>query len=1093
MYSFTGSSRNRPLINLGGQSVNKNSTELMRQAKDDRIRRDIIKRQLNAVSIIQAFWRSRRVAYQTKVKFRSDFDQIIKSLNHNHLSYQLQLKLSRLLLILFTPSETSDHQRLFQWANLIILPKSNPPYQSYIADNGELGKTWKLTILPIFIQKVLKLIATYPRSEHCLPLLQATHQIFENYDDLGILLVIRRVGQDEYWRNLRAHILAFDPIEKSSNRTVAFALTLSLLPLRLNRPQSTTPHSNEQAFSRAFATYIFTIPMLPNRLDLSALIDFSGALPLPQLLEALPQSITGTAEQAIHLLANLLTWGSKLLTTMSAISLSHYLLVIRRCVDIIPGELFERVDAHLASRLTPSANTQTLVSGTSRVVSLPAAQTTRNLATQPDVIMSFSSSSSTASTSSSEIVAAAARDQLSSLIRSINPKTLSWISTLLTSDHLAKLYSLSNKHPTSCRPVFCQTLVSVLYAWPTSREKIFNALVSSGGVNGFMRELWRLSIRGGKVGMTLRDRKAGGSPQGVLTALGDSKLCGEWEDLIVLSELYSRCLMTLGDDEFFNDETKVGQQAKGKDVVSTGRNPLLLGEVIGLAGLLRNLAFGLYWTEGQADIKQGYVIGTRVGLEQLRNLATRLLQQIYVRDSRRPFCEPGFWLMTSTFDLQSFIQTVVYEESHLEEIRDDPSNQQASSAQDFLDPDLDLLDHLPRPRSGHQARERVSKRQLAFISPRLGVLNNIPFVIPFEQRVTIFRTFVQSDRHRAGLDVFPFGKPKHKAVIRREHIAEDGFLHLNALGSRLKEPIEIKFIDQHGLEEAGIDGGGVFKEFLTNLTKLVFDSNKGLWLVNANMELYPNPHSYSRESLSLEWYAFLGRVLGKALYEGILVDVEFADFFLNKWLGKQSYLDDLASLDPELYQGLLFLKNYGGDVESDLSLNFTISSQEFGISKTIELLPNGAQIPVTTFFKGLNDIVEAKWLRMFNTVELKVLVGGLDGQDLDFDDLQRCTVYGGWDEAHETIRMFWRVVKRFDNPTKAKLLKFVTSCARPPLLGFKELRPSFAIRCAGQDESRLPSASTCVNLLKLPEYKTEIGLEEKLVYAINAGAGFDLS
>jgi hypothetical protein len=35
-------------------------------------------------------------------------------------------------------------------------------------------------------------------------------------------------------------------------------------------------------------------------------------------------------------------------------------------------------------------------------------------------------------------------------------------------------------------------------------------------------------------------------------------------------------------------------------------------------------------------------------------------------------------------------------------------------------------------------------------------------------------------------------------------------------------------------------------------------------------------------------------------------------------------VDDLPSLDPELYQGLIYLKNYKGDVESDLSLNFTV-------------------------------------------------------------------------------------------------------------------------------------------------------------------------
>lgn len=45
-----------------------------------------------------------------------------------------------------------------------------------------------------------------------------------------------------------------------------------------------------------------------------------------------------------------------------------------------------------------------------------------------------------------------------------------------------------------------------------------------------------------------------------------------------------------------------------------------------------------------------------------------------------------------------------------------------------------------------------------------------------------------------------------------------------------------------------------------------------------------------------------------------------------QWLDKQSFLDDLASLDPELYQGLLFLKHYSGNYE-DLALNFTVTQE----------------------------------------------------------------------------------------------------------------------------------------------------------------------
>jgi ubiquitin-protein ligase E3 C len=102
------------------------------------------------------------------------------------------------------------------------------------------------------------------------------------------------------------------------------------------------------------------------------------------------------------------------------------------------------------------------------------------------------------------------------------------------------------------------------------------------------------------------------------------------------------------------------------------------------------------------------------------------------------------------------------------------------------------------------------------------------------------------------------------------------------------------------IPRAGIDGGGVFKEFLTSLAKEVFDSDRGLWLSTEQHELYPNPHSYATDGMwrastvtgfstdqsspahSLAWFRFVGRILGKALYEGILVDVAFAGFFLAK-------------------------------------------------------------------------------------------------------------------------------------------------------------------------------------------------------------------
>lgn len=128
------------------------------------------------------------------------------------------------------------------------------------------------------------------------------------------------------------------------------------------------------------------------------------------------------------------------------------------------------------------------------------------------------------------------------------------------------------------------------------------------------------------------------------------------------------------------------------------------------------------------------------------------------------------------------------------------------------------------------------------------------------------------------------------------------------------------------MTEAGIDGGGVFKEFLTSLVLQAFNTNYGLFMNTSDQLLYPNPHRFAQERTQLKHYEFLGRILGKALYEGILIDAAFAGFFLSKCLGQVNYLDDLPSLDPELYRGLMFLKNYEGSFE-DLSLYFTVDDQ----------------------------------------------------------------------------------------------------------------------------------------------------------------------
>lgn len=362
--------------------------------------------------------------------------------------------------------------------------------------------------------------------------------------------------------------------------------------------------------------------------------------------------------------------------------------------------------------------------------------------------------------------------------------------------------------------------------------------------------------------------------------------------------------------------------------------------------------------------------------------------------------------------------------------------------------------------------------------------------------------------------------PAIDVAINRNYIYQDAFDQLTEdKAPNLRQKLRVRMINAQGLEEAGVDGGGIFREFLSQLLKAGFDPNIGFFKSTHERLLYPNPQAAILAKDYLKHYHFLGRMLGKALYENMLVELPFASFFLCKLLSKHGTdvdIHHLESLDPEMYRNLLFLKNYTGNVE-ELSLNFTVVNNDLGESQVVELKPGGRDIPVTNsnrisyihlvadyrlnkqihrhcqaFRAGLSDVISLEWIRMFDHKELQVLISGAL-IPVDLDDLRRNTNYsGGFTEDHPCVLSFWRVVDEFTDTQKRQLLKFVTSCSRPPLLGFKELEPPFCVHSAGP-EDRLPSASTCMNLLKLPEYLDDETMREKLLYAVESGAGFELS
>lgn len=91
------------------------------------------------------------------------------------------------------------------------------------------------------------------------------------------------------------------------------------------------------------------------------------------------------------------------------------------------------------------------------------------------------------------------------------------------------------------------------------------------------------------------------------------------------------------------------------------------------------------------------------------------------------------------------------------------------------------------------------RRDYSHLTPRLAVLNNIPFAIPFNVRVEMFRQFVRVDMIKHDRSDSHFSYHRNRVVIRRDNVSADGFDKLGAID--LKGELKITFVDQFGQEE----------------------------------------------------------------------------------------------------------------------------------------------------------------------------------------------------------------------------------------------------------------------------------------------------
>lgn len=269
--------------------------------------------------------------------------------------------------------------------------------------------------------------------------------------------------------------------------------------------------------------------------------------------------------------------------------------------------------------------------------------------------------------------------------------------------------------------------------------------------------------------------------------------------------------------------------------------------------------------------------------------------------------------------------------------------------------------------------------------------------------------------------------------------------------------------------EIGIDAGGLAREWFQLVTEAVFNPDMGLWLPSASnqMAMRINPASkISCPEDHLIYFRFLGRVLGKALFDGHLVSGHMVRHMYKHILGWPVMLEDLKFPDEEYYNSLKSLLDM--DTVEDLCVDFTFTESALGENRIVELMDRGQDVNVTNdnlpdfleanlkfhlldrvkpqlteLLLGFYDIIPESLLTIFDFQELELLMCGVPVIDID-DWMANTSYLGKFEDKKDkakTVQWFWELVRdEFDQETRARLLQFVTGTSGVPSRGFAVLQ-----------------------------------------------------
>ncbi|XP_029359396.1 E3 ubiquitin-protein ligase HACE1 isoform X4 [Echeneis naucrates] len=348
-------------------------------------------------------------------------------------------------------------------------------------------------------------------------------------------------------------------------------------------------------------------------------------------------------------------------------------------------------------------------------------------------------------------------------------------------------------------------------------------------------------------------------------------------------------------------------------------------------------------------------------------------------------------------------------------------------------------------------------------------------------------------------------------LIHRESIFRSSCEMVSkSTNEKLKQGIAVRFHGEEGM------GQGVVREWFDILSNEIINPDYALFTQSADGTTFqPNSNS-SVNPDHLNYFRFAGQILGLALYHRQLVNIYFTRSFYKHILGIPVNYQDVSSIDPEYAKNLQWILD--NDISDlGLELTFSVETDVFGAMEEVPIKPGGTSILVTqgnkaeyvqlvtelrmtraiqpqinAFLHGFHTFIPPSLIQLFDEYELELLLSGMP--EIDVQDWYKNTEYtSGYDPQDPVIQWFWKVVNSLTQEERVLLLQFVTGSSRVPHGGFAYLMggsglQKFTIAAVPYTSNLLPTSSTCINMLKLPEYPCQELLKDRLLVALHCGS-----